>query len=38
VVDLKNELMMEIYNLKQKFKDTMEASKKKMTAMFNNAQ
>jgi hypothetical protein len=36
MVDLKNELMTEIYNLKQQFKDTMEESEKKMTAMFDN--
>jgi hypothetical protein len=35
MVDIKNKLMTEIYNLKQNFKDTLEASEKKMTAMFD---
>jgi hypothetical protein len=36
MVDLKNELMTEIYNLKQQFKDIMEESEKNMTAMFDD--
>jgi hypothetical protein len=36
MVDIKNELMTEIYNLKQNFKDILEASKKKMMAIFDD--